>query len=136
MHLDEAQEANPSATTVIGLGDFNLPGANWTTTPSEDPRSRSSEKIQEGLVRNLMEELFMEQLVLSNNQQLTTHAEIITNFTFSDHHSIVVPLNTTLNEQKITNHEKDYYRTKIHKYDLKNLAICEDIATHSKLSAN
>ena len=133
--IDEAQVANPMAATVIGLGDFNLPGANWTSTSSDTPRSTSSEKIQEGIVRNLMEELFMEQLVktstfsrssnildlvLSNNQQLTTHAEIITNFSFSDHHSIVVPLNTILNEQKTVNHEKDYYKTKIHKYDLKN----------------
>ena len=128
----------------MGLGDFNFPNLRWEPGTLPPPQSDhsidgSQANILLGLVKDhLSFQIIMEptrnlntlDLVIVNNEKMIKEYHQEKNVLLSDHNTIFVVTNLSVEALKDKRKKKDYYIYDCHKYNMKRNE--EDLTNWSK----
>ena len=116
---------------LLILGDFNFPDVKWPD--GVIPMGQSQDSIQANLLMDLMDTLFMFQLVtiptrganildlvFTNCKEIITAIVYLVNAKVSDHESLRITTNLPLKKQKKGDYSRDFYSMDIPKFNLKD----------------
>ena len=136
--IDDTMKEDKSFRTILTFGDFNFPFISWPSRQVHcdrrtDNESQSDAKRQAELFKTFCDENFLENyietptrgenildLVLSNNHTLVNYYKTVVNKKLSDHSTINVSLNFTLNAEKEEEKVMNPYSTKLYEYETNN----------------